>query len=108
MRIEVRCCCQPTKLLGWMDVSRHVKEGDVLTFPLATRAAAAASGLSQMPESVTVEQLRLPVAVFQDVVLIGRGGDDVEEVRTMHLAIKSEETPIETLRRIPQFDEATP
>jgi hypothetical protein len=104
MRIEVRCCCQPTKLLGWIDVARQVKDGDVLIFPLASRDGG--RDLLPLAEPFAVEQLRLPVATFSNVVLIAKGTDDVDVIRTRRIAIKSEETPVETLRRIPGFEEA--
>lgn len=82
--IEVRCCCQPKKLLGWMDV-REPRHGSSVTF-LLTRSLLD-------PQHGSVQRLTLPLAPI------------VEDGRSW-LAFKAEDTPIETLRRIGAFREA--
>lgn len=89
--MEVRCCCQPKKLLGWIAVPDETQLGDCVAFSVIERigtseAVAAPSYLSA--------RVILPVAEFMN-------GDD------RHLALKSEETPVATLRRIPSFIEHT-
>jgi hypothetical protein len=78
--IEVRCCCQPRKLLGYLDIPTP-RAGHIV-FPL--------------PGERGFDSLSLPVATFQD------------ENGNRYKAIKSEETPIETLRRLPCFIEVAP
>jgi hypothetical protein len=52
-----------------------------------------------LPQLIANESVILPVALFQDHnIFTGQ--------RDRHLALKSEETPLETLRRIPGFVEA--
>jgi len=88
-RMEIRCCCTPKKLLGWVEVPdgateyRFVLRSELLSF------------LRKPFDDVTpvkVEAIVLPVAV------IHIGG-------TKYPALKSEETPIEILRKIPGFIE---
>jgi hypothetical protein len=94
IKIEVRCCCQPQKLLGWLPVDpKDVRRGAVIKFiipPFATFPA---------DETVTVTPLArvaLPVEHFHP------GG-----FASYYPALKSEETPIEVLGRIPGFVENT-
>lgn len=96
MKIEVRCCCQPKKLLGWIDVDpRAVRRGAVIHFAIPPSAML----LSGKPEIVNTP----PVDVTLPVEAIGEYLDDQP---VTHLALKSEETPIEVLRRIPGFVES--
>ncbi len=89
MRVEVRCCCQPQKLLGWLDVPRDVRPGDSIRFPIVRVFGSALAGT---PLRIQEHSVELPVAVFQDGSYEG-------------IAFKSEETPIETLRMIRGFTE---
>lgn len=85
-RLEVRCCCQPQKLRGWLDVPEHaVKNGGVAVFPLRTPPNAR--------WDAPFETVRLEVARMV------KGTKD-------WLAVKSEDLPLETLRRIHGFVEA--
>lgn len=85
MRREIRCCCQPTKLLGWIDVPKETK---CLRFAIST-------GLTKPTDEATlkIEHIILPLA-------------DIFNNGQCYKAFKSEETPIETLRMIPGFVEA--
>jgi hypothetical protein len=87
--VEVRCCCQPQKLLGWLQVPEHrVKLGRVVRFHIPTTTIGL--GLIDPPSLTDSVVVSLPVEMFKD------GAD-------MHLALKSEETPIDVLQRIPGF-----
>ena len=101
-RLLVRCCCQPTKILGSLPYDDGSKElrvpvagargFDHIVFPVATMTT-----LCDMPmlgrldrdftKQIEIEQL-------------------IEAQRYRELAYKSEDTPIETLRRIRDFIEA--
>ncbi len=101
MILEVRCCCQPQKLLGWLPVPDDVRDGDTVCFTKNECHAFAEQALFQPSHFV---RITLPVATFREM----RGGVDEEDVQvTQHLALKSEETPIDVLRKIPGFKEAT-
>lgn len=80
--MEVRCCCIPQKLLGWVDIKD--KGADHILWPLAFR-------IDEQGEPRTIE---LEVALFNP-------GTGEEPYR----ALKSGELPIETLRLIPGFKE---
>ena len=86
-RMEVWCCCKPEKLLGWLPVVTGQRSYRRV---IVSRQA----GPFEEPaiDQTTVE---LPVA------RIFHGGES-------YLALKSEETPIETLRLLPDFVEAGP
>lgn len=92
MQIEVRCCCQPQKLLGWLPVPDGVGAGDTVHFvvsrPRWRLASREAEPVFEMADVIT-----LPVAILDEN---GRSS----------LALKSEETPVERLRQIPGFVEA--
>jgi hypothetical protein len=105
VRAEIRCCCDPGKLLGTVEVpDSGFYEGAVLRFALRSDPL---DWLKPPPEpQPLLEQgtLSLPVASFG----IGRGGILTvgETAWEQGLAIKSNDTPIEVLRRIPTFQEA--
>jgi len=88
MRLEVRCCCQPRKLLGWLDVpERLAKAGTVIRFVVD-------EGLRDQNGAPHYSQLALPVEWYR-----------LSWAANAQLALKSEETPIEVLRRIGGFTE---
>lgn len=94
MMVEVRCCCQPKKLLGYVEVPEDaVRSGNTYMFPV--RAVVEHLIPNDSLAVIKTEVVNLPIAE-----LFTNGG--------RRLAFKSEETPIETLRRIPGFVEATP
>lgn len=99
MRIEVRCCCVPKKLLGWLEAPEElVFEGSVLSFRIPPRCFQPVGQPLVFERAIDV---RLPVAMFEAGYLgqlLSGGGE-------RHLALKSEETPIELLRRVPGFVE---
>lgn len=95
-RVEVRCCCQPKRLLGWLPVDElKIWEGSKVRFLVAPARTFRELGAAPISE-LAVSTLELPIltACLPDA----DGG--------RRLALKSEETPIETLRRIPGFVEA--
>jgi hypothetical protein len=93
MKIEVRCCCQPQKLLGWLPVDpKDVRRGAVINFTIIRSFA---NFLSDETVAVTPPaRVALPVEDFHP------GG-----LARYYPALKSEETPIEVLRKIPGFEE---
>lgn len=98
MRVEVRCCCQPQKLLGWMLLGvRSLRVGDVISFTIQRPFTARWSPFSQAPEKLP--RVDLPVAEYFE-------RDSLDGATHRGLAFKSEETPIETLRMIRAFEEA--
>lgn len=86
MRLEVRCCCRPEKLVGWLNVARPV---GVVIFPLCSKQPVA-RGVEGV--AVPVHTVALEIADFNDGSRI-------------YPAIKSEDTPIDVLRLIPGFEE---
>lgn len=100
--LEVRCCCQPQKLLGWLPVPASVElgVGVVVQFTVRERGVEwtldRRSAEDERPftfRTVPAEHISLPVA-------------RVDTGHSTWLAFKSEETPLVQLRRIPGFVEA--
>lgn len=83
-QLEIRCCCQPRKILGWINAPGVYHSGQMLALPLQR--------VSFMEETEFIDVLRLPVAIIRT---------GTEE----HLALKAEGTPVETLRRCSGFIE---
>lgn len=79
MRLEVRCCCVPKKLLGTVEVPAE----------FVTRHAE----INFRREDGS--RLTLPVELFKP-----------SQYDRAYLALKSQETPIEVLRTIVGFEEA--
>ena len=82
MRLEVRCCCKPKKLLGWMEVSEDSVRGRCLRF-------------------IVPPKWNGP-AIFEAVDLEIADYFDGEKHYT---ALKDNEVPLKTLRLIPSFTE---
>jgi hypothetical protein len=89
IQLEVRCCCDPRRLLGWLWVDRRdVYAGARLHFPLLERAGVVdRGGLADWP---VVRVLELEVANLTD--------DGYES-----LAVKSHDIPLVDLQQIPTF-----
>lgn len=98
--IEVRCCCEPAKVLGYVRVSgfTHLEVGKPVTFMLRTSW--------HDPIDPPVEQVRLTYAEWgRDQVVVQPLGTEGNETRyqmasEVGLAFKSGDHPLETLRRI--------
>lgn len=93
--IEVRCCCQPQKLLGWLPRPPNVRVGTAFIFRVAEPYDRTLKGYDD-PKTFRTTSVYLPVALFEP----GGGAEP-------YPALKSEETPLETLRQIRGFRENT-
>lgn len=107
MRVKVRCCCDPAKLLGWVELPPDkIREGEVVHFTLRDSAppelASAEEDFAVFGRTAAPERLSLPVAFWQGEI---RPTEKAWE-RDAGLAIKSNDTPMEKLRRIHGFQEA--
>jgi hypothetical protein len=88
MRYEVRCCCNPDKLLGWLDGPDNVRAFMVGGYAVAVRN----------------------LGCFDLVDVEGSESADgsvlVERVPIVKRAIPSDERPLEFWRALPGFEEA--
>lgn len=82
--MEVRCCCQPTKLLGWLMVDSEVKVGERVVF--------------RMPMGLERGDLVRDRVVVLPVDALMPSGE---------LALKSDDVPLERLRLVRGFVEAS-
>jgi hypothetical protein len=98
-RLEVRCCCDPAKLLGSVPIpdSVDVCVGSVVTF-VTTRAGWRLDPATGRPDHIPAEQLRLEIALWEHWVEFGdhRSG----------LALRSDDTLLERLQQIPGWEDA--
>lgn len=103
MLAEIRCCCDPGLLLGHVQLERdRLVEGDVITLclrPVVSLRPFWEQRDDHLFVAIPAETLRLPVALACGIDR--RTGEGFRG-----LAIKSNDTPIETLRRIQGFTEA--
>jgi hypothetical protein len=91
VRLEVRCCCNPNRLLGWVQVADPSDKSVRLS--LRVPMPSIEDMLKEKPVGNTKDLfLELPIATLN---LLG----DVWR------AVKAEGTPIETLRRVVGFVE---
>jgi hypothetical protein len=90
MKLEVRCCCMPLKLLGYVDVDFHVCAGNTVAFEYLVPVEQFADGdtARRMLVALTAQYYSPP--------------GDVPS----YLALKSNDCPIEVLRQLPGFTEA--
>lgn len=95
MRLEVRCCCTPCKLLGWIewpdDLRSHVR---VSVIEKKTVQEGIDEISSKSPEAVPYESVVLTLCDFRK-----------EAMHQPYKAVKSNDIPIETLRKILGFQE---
>jgi hypothetical protein len=105
MRVEVRCCCDPGKLLGWIELAgrAHVAEGERFTFLLQPVNDMSPYLEAALRRTVDAEVLTLPVDYWSKWIATLDGAPPTLEDG---LALKSNDTPIEQLRRILGFEEA--
>lgn len=87
-RYAVRCCCQPTRIFGWMILPAGLDHGDeikVLTLP---------------PLAATPDNTPLPVT---ETIRLKRYG----KANTWEVAVYSDDRPIDFWRQVPGFIEST-
>lgn len=103
MRAEIRCCCDPGLLLGYVELDRrYIYEGQRINFDLRPFASLKPAYLQKdgdLFDFTPRERITLQVAMVH-------GHDKRSGEVLCGLAIKSEDTPIEQLRRIRGFEEA--
>jgi hypothetical protein len=100
MRYAVRCCCQPTKVLGWLDGPEDVHS----FFVLETRRR---GGLAPPPQHEVKVRDMCSCRIVEHPELCEANGDvPVELVRMVERAIYSDDRPIEFWRRIAGFEAA--
>ncbi len=111
-RMEVRCCCQPEKLLGTLPVPDRVRRGQVksIAFPITGKIDwDTGRHIPQSSITFAVERWATIVKLTPDSRKSARRFSELEGLAEMDggLALKHENVTIETLRRIPGFLEAT-
>ena len=115
-RMEVRCCCQPTKKLGTLPVMDSVVLGQNIDFVLIRDPAKPFKWHAGATISKKRETIRFEVAKWADFVPLTpenrKKALSISEEEGMALvdrgmALKHENVTIETLRRIPGFLEAS-
>lgn len=94
-RVEVRCCCRPKKLLGWLEVdAAMVVAGRKINFAVERQALEFGKPAAHQL-GAGVSRITLDVAPIVDYA----------SADYPHLALKSNDTPIEVLRRVVGFVE---
>lgn len=92
-RVEVRCCCSPTKLLGTLPFPECAIE---FAYPLVQPKTT--DFLRAARRSVPFEKVTLSLSTWR--------GFDADGKPIGGQALKADGIPIETLRRVPGFIEA--
>ena len=94
-RLEVRCCCQPQKLLG--------------TLPVTDNHGASFQFTVMKPRTYDFDFSRLPITTPVNRQFVTMPIESFVDMSGPHpkygLAVKAEGVPIETLRLIPGFIE---
>ena len=100
--VEVRCCCEPAKLLGHVQVPNdfELRVGNRLKFVAFERLAPVLNKAYLVnPTSTTTVELEIGDVQFYPIPA-GRWTPE------HHFAFKSNDTPLEKLRKIPSWREA--
>jgi hypothetical protein len=91
--LEVRCCCHPGKLLGWIDVdASRAYAGAMIKFAIPHRPP-----VFGIPAGAQLDTGRSTITLT--VAWLATGD-------SQQLAVKSNDHPLDLLRRIPAFREA--
>jgi len=88
--MEVRCCCKPQKLLGYLPVEENARAYVGVIFDKTQFDPLRSASYNDPLRSASYKTIRLPVEI-------------VNQNGNQHYALKSEETPIEVLRQLPGF-----
>jgi hypothetical protein len=104
-RLNVRCCCQPQKILGTLDVPEWaVKDGHFTVLPSRS------PGSLSFDANRTIRPSRVDRVEIREIVL-GAHSSLAERLSRVPLppmrefAVYSEERPIEFWRKVPGFRE---
>ena len=97
MRLEVRCCCD-AHLIGWVELPRVPRAWSFVTLMLRP----VWDGQPFDPDAPPAREDRLTFELAEIVAPLPN------RERSTYLALKSHDYPLEQLRRIPSFREATP
>lgn len=101
MKFEVRCCCVPMKLMGWLEVPVIKPEHNLDLF-----YEVLIKGPNSLPSTTTVKRIKLTFAEFWTM----RDPDWPrkflcnEKFQDEYLALKSNDHSIEDLKLIPKFE----
>ncbi len=99
-RIEVRCCCQPQKLLGTLPVPDLTKLGDRVGFVMMKPSTRSIEAIQASAKRMSApSKVELPIESFADMT-----GSHPK----YSIAVKAEGMTVAQLRLIPGFIEATP
>jgi len=103
MRLELRCCCDPRRLLGSLEVPDHLCErGRRVRFTIP----AAVSGSPLLaPDYTPPTSVDLTVENYYEQAAAYEPPDGRLVIRiTDHLAVKSDDHPIELLEQLVGFE----
>lgn len=89
MKLELRCCCEALKLLGWIEVPEQARHGQQVSYALLDKLSLG----EELPRPLL--SVVLEVAHFYE-----------QETKLPRLAVKCCRVPLEVLRRIASFEEA--
>lgn len=91
MRLEVRCCCQPNKLLGWLEIGNFLPHHPL---PRTVRFPK----LSSMQRTESFTYIELPIVMFHTAM------DEIP--MREYPALKAEGMTVEQLKTLQGFTEA--
>lgn len=102
LKLEVRCCCKPVKLMGWLHVDHALLQSKTATF-------APVRSMQNIPRTAIPAQVTL---AFAEIAMITPRDTPHGERSVLsegvtyrrYVAVKGEGIPLETLKAIPEFE----
>lgn len=94
-RVQIRCCCNADKLMGTVLTERKPRVGDVMAFILYEDPLPYIREGRLLADCPTLEVVHLPVGLYRE-----------PHSDTTYFALKSEEIPLEKLKKIKTFEAA--
>lgn len=93
--MEVRCCCQPKKVLGWLPVPDDVEEGMTMAY----------AGVSRLPSPTDLWMDCAPVTC-KSIPVVQLKVARIAVGESSWLAMKGEGMTVEQLRTLVRFEES--
>ncbi len=109
MRLNVRCCCLPQRVLGSIDLPEDLSKAGTFRVPMSIETGSAGPLTVYANKPFAIEYVTVEVREFQEREAVPEAIEP-RGVRLTHreLAIFSDDRPVQFWRKFPSFIEAQP
>lgn len=105
MKLNVRCCCKPKKILGTLEVRQSITKAGNYTIPVPSVSSRAAEFTPDGVEPTPLRMVPVTLKVMKFSEGLVKNADGSWYYRTSELAIYSDDRGVAFWRNIPGFTE---